>query len=173
MKVIVRNPPRSMVNPRLTPEAEELYKRDPEQFRQIYGDYYIDQIYGGGEFFGLFSFEAKDEAAHDTIKADLSVSLGSFFAGGKLTASFENMTKRASKQSRLEITALMSGGRGLLNPENLEDLRELYRNFNRAVDSHPIDYKVNVTEYKYLPYRRAKAGRKKCIEMMSSDNAEA
>src|SRR6516225_4531545 len=51
-KAVVANPPAFMINPRLTDQAAAIYQRDPEQFRQIFGDVYIDTVIGGGEFFG-------------------------------------------------------------------------------------------------------------------------
>src|SRR5262245_38823620 len=51
LKASVRNPARSMMAPKLTKQAEDVFNRSPDEFRQIYGDTFIDEIHGGGEFF--------------------------------------------------------------------------------------------------------------------------
>jgi hypothetical protein len=86
----VRNPARHMVRPRLTEEAARIYRNDPEEFRQIFGDSFIDEIFSGGDFFGLFIFETHDERSRTDLKASLDVSIGSFLSGGEISASFNN-----------------------------------------------------------------------------------
>lgn len=147
----VRNPPRHMQRPRLSADAARVYRNDPEKFRQIYGDVFIDEIYSGGDFYGLFKFETVDERSHMDLKASLDVSVGTFLAGGEISASFGMAIEEAKKKSQMEIRVLMSGGAGLQNPTNLEELKELYRTFNAKVLERPIDYKASVKDFRYLP----------------------
>jgi hypothetical protein len=147
----VQNPARTMVRPRLSQTASTLYGHDPEGFRQLYGDCYIDEIYSGGDFIGIFKFEAFDETSHSDIRADLHVAIGSFFAGGEINASFQNTIDNHSRHSHTEIKALMSGGKDLQNPTNVAELNTLYKDFNRAVSNNPIDYKATIKEFRYLP----------------------
>lgn len=147
----VRNSPRYMVNPRLTPAADELYRRSPEEFRSLYGESYIDEIYSGGDFYGLFVFETFDERSRTDLQASLRASVGNCLAGGKISASFHTAIEDSKKKSRMEIRAIMSGGVGLENPSNLEELEALYKSFNQKVYEHGVDYKASIKELKYLP----------------------
>jgi hypothetical protein len=147
----VRNQPRSIISPRLRLEAEELYRREPDKFLQIYGDTYIDEVYGGGEFFGLFIFNTREESTRTQLKAELEVSIGTFIAGGGIEAAFSSTVERNSRRASMQLWALMSGGSGLRNPSNLTELADLYGNFNVSVQAHPIDYKVGLKEFRYLP----------------------
>jgi hypothetical protein len=147
----VRNPARHMVRPRLSDEAMRIYRNDPETFRAIYGDAYIDEIYSGGDFYGLFVFESIDEHSLTDIKASLHASIGTFVAGGELDASFKIAVEEAKKKSSMQIKVLVSGGAGLENPTDLEGLKALYANFNQKVLERPIDYKASVKEFRYLP----------------------
>jgi hypothetical protein len=150
-KAEVNNAPRTMVNPVLTADAATMYRRDPNRFRDIYGDTYIDEIYGGGELFGLFVFNTRDENSRSDLKLALDVSIGTFLAGGDLKASFQNTINRHSRTATMQIWALLSGGAGLTNPRDLDDLGNLYSDFNRSVAAHPIDYRASLKEFKYLP----------------------
>jgi hypothetical protein len=51
----------------------------------------------------------------------------------------------------MEIRAIISGGAGLLNPESLTDLSNIYKNFNQAVLEHPVDYQVTLKDFRFLP----------------------
>lgn len=147
----VRNPPRYMVNPHLHPAADEMYRRSVEEFRITYGESYIDEIYSGGDFYGLFVFETFDERSRTDLQASLQVSVGSFLAGGEISASFHSAIEESKKKSKLEIRAIMSGGAGLENPTDIEGLKALYKSFNKSVMEHPVDYKATIKELRYLP----------------------
>lgn len=151
LRAYVRNPPRHMVSARLLPEAKRVYNNDPEEFRQTYGDTFIDEVHSGGDFFGLFIFEAFDERCRTELRAELSASMGALFASGEIKAAFGSAVESAKSKSSMEIRCLMSGGAGLQNPGTMEDLKELYRQFNRSVLEHPIDYKASIKEFRYLP----------------------
>jgi hypothetical protein len=151
LKASVHNPPRHMVAPKLTDEAAAIYKRAPDEFRQTFGDMYIDEIYSGGEFFGLLMFHTHDESSKTSIVAELDMSVGSALAGGSIQATFKSSIEALSKKSSLQITAIMSGGAGLLNPRDIGELDELYHSFNKSVLEHPIDFTVALKEFKYLP----------------------
>lgn len=84
-KIVVRNPPAFMVNPRLADQAAAIYQRNPEDFRQLFGDVYTDTIIGGGEFFGLFIFTTQDTSSQKDVSAELNVSIGNFLEGGQIT----------------------------------------------------------------------------------------
>ncbi len=150
-QVEVQNPPRSMKTPRLTPEAQAIYDRSPDDFAATYGDMFIDEIYGGGEFFGLFTFTTRDESSRTKVSAELNASIGTFFAGGDISAAFETTVSSFKRQASMKIQAVMSGGSGLQNPTNFEQLRALYANFNASVRDHPIDYKASLKDFRYLP----------------------
>jgi hypothetical protein len=150
-KADVRNPPKFMTNARLTDRAMEVYQRDPEEFRRAFGDSYIDEIYSGGEFFGLFIFRTRDESTRTEVSAKLDVSVGSFLAGGSISASFKNTVEEVSRRAQMDIQVIMSGGSGLLNATNLDELSALYRNFNASVRDHGVDYKAAIKEFQYLP----------------------
>ena len=147
----VRNPARHMVRPRLSDEAARIYRNDPETFRGIYGDAFIDEIYSGGDFYGLFVFETVDERSRTDIKASLDASIGTFLTGGKISASFGMAIEEAKKKSSMQIKVLISGGAGLENPTDLEGLKALYSSFNQKVLERPIDYKASVKDFRYLP----------------------
>lgn len=147
----VRNPPRYMDNPRLRPDARATYERDPEEFRNTYGDTYIDEIYSGGDFFGLFSFSTFDEQSRTDLKASLDVSVGTFLFSGEISSSFETAIEQAKKKSTMSIVAFMSGGSGLENPSDIEELKRLYRTFNQRVQEKPVDFKASIKEFRYLP----------------------
>lgn len=150
-KAVVRNPPAFMVNPRLTDQAVAIYQRNPEEFRQLFGDVYIDTIIGGGEFFGLFIFKTQDTSSQNDVSAELNISIGNFLEGGQISAAFHNTIEQVSHRASMEIRAMMSGGAGLLNPQDLDDLATLYKNFNQAVLEHPVDYQVTLKDFRFLP----------------------
>lgn len=147
----VRNPPRTMLRPRLSAEAQRIYRNDPEEFRSIFGDTFIDEIYSGGDFYGLFVLETQDERSRTDIKASLDASIGTFMSGGEISASFEIAIEEAKKKAKMEIKALMSGGAGLENPTDLEGLKRIYRSFNQSVRDNPINYKASIKDFRYLP----------------------
>jgi hypothetical protein len=151
LKASVRNAPRYMIRPRLTNEAARIYRNDPEEFRQIYGDTFIDEIYSGGDFFGLFIFETRDERSRTDIKASLRMSVSGVMAGGTIEAAFRNTLEEASKTSNTQIHVVMAGGRGALNPTNISELNDLYVHFNEMVSSNPVDYQANIKDFRYLP----------------------
>jgi hypothetical protein len=150
-KAVVKNPPAFMVNPRLKDAASAIYTKNPEQFRQLFGDVYIDTITGGGEFFGLFIFKTKDESSKTDVSAELNVSIGNFLEGGQITTSFHDAIEHVSKRATMQIQAIMSGGAGLENPQNLDDLATLYRTFNSAVLAHPVNYQATLKDFRLLP----------------------
>lgn len=147
----VRNPPQHMLRPRLSEEAKRVYRNDPEQFRRIYGDVFIDEIYSGGDFYGLFVFETEDERSRMDIKAELDVSMGNFLTGGEISAEFGMAIEKMKKKAKMEIKALISGGAGLENPTDLDGLKRIYKNFNQSVRDNPIKYKASVKDFLYLP----------------------
>lgn len=147
----VHNPPRHMLRPRLSTEATRVYRNDPEQFRRIYGDVFIDEIYSGGYFYGLFVFETEDERSRMDIKADLDMSMGNFLTGGEISAEFGMAIEKMKKKAKMEIKALISGGAGLENPTDLDGLKRIYKNFNQSVLENPINYKASVKDFQYLP----------------------
>jgi len=151
LKATVQNPPEHMVAPKLTDTAAQLYQRSPEEFRQTFGDVFIDEIYSGGEFFGLFTFESQDESTKTEISAKLDVSVGSVLAGGSVSVAFSNTIEEVSRKSRMFIDVFMSGGIGLHNPRNLEELMTLYTNFNESTATHGTAYQASVKDFQYLP----------------------
>lgn len=151
LHVAVTNPAQYMDNPRISRPAKDAYLRDPDEFRSIYGDYFIDEIYGGGEFFGLFVFETRDERSQTDLSVNAHLSLGNFLAGADITASFKDTIQQFSQKSSMSITAVMDGGSGLQNPSNMDELLDLYRGFNAAVRNHPVSYRAGLKEFRYLP----------------------
>jgi len=150
-KAVVKNPPSFMVNPRLADSAKAIYQSDPEQFRQLFGDVYIDSIISGGEFFGLFIFKTEDESSKTDVSAQLNLSIGNFLEGGEISASFHDTIQRVNTRSQMEIKAFMSGGAGLQNPQNLDDLATLYKTFNKAALDNPVKYQVTLKDFRFLP----------------------
>ncbi|WP_351230156.1 hypothetical protein [Streptomyces sp. NPDC002133] len=147
----VQSPARTMINPRLSAAAKALYETSPGDFRSLYGDHFIDEIYSGGEFFGLFKFETRSERSHSDLQADLRASVGGFFAGGEIKAAFRNAVDTFKQKTNMSILVMMDGSEGLQNPSDLDDLQDLYRGFNAAVRDNPVDYRANLKEMKYLP----------------------
>ena len=147
VKAIVKNSPRYMESIRLTDPAKEAYLNDPNQFVLAYGDTYIDEIYGGGEMFGLLTFNCRDESSKQSLQADLRVSVNAGFAGGSLDASFTDCVKKHSRTSELSINCWLSGGKGLVNPSNLGELTKLYKDFNASAAENPVDYRVTLKPY--------------------------
>lgn len=148
---IVQNPARHMKGARLTPQAEQAYRNSPEQFRLTYGDYYIDEVYSGGDFYGVFVFETYDETSHKDLKMSLDMSIGNFMAGGDVNVAFQSTIDEAKKKSSMQIRVIMAGGSGQLNPTNMEELKDLYKTFNQAVKSDPVDFRCSLKEFAYLP----------------------
>ncbi|ATQ42686.1 LGFP repeat-containing protein [Caulobacter mirabilis] len=169
-RVEVENPPRAMRAPRLTAAAQAIYDRSPEEFTAVYGDTYIDSIYSGGEFYGLFTFRTRDESSKSEVAAELNGEIGNFLAGVEIAASFQNTVARASRKASMSIQAVMSGGSGLHNPASLDELRALYANFNVAVRDHPIDYKAHIKDFRYLPLPR---GASQASRILRRDTIEA
>jgi hypothetical protein len=147
----VRNAPRHMAGARLTPVAAQAYRNDPEAFRLTYGDYFIDEVYSGGDFYGVFVFETFDETSRSALKTSLDMSIGNFMAGGDINIAFQNTIEEAKKRSSMQIRVVMAGGSGQENPTNMQELKELYRNFNKAVRDDPVDFKGTLKEFRYLP----------------------
>lgn len=151
MTVSVRNPPRYMKNPRLGAQAQGIYARDPEEFRRTFGETYIDEIYSGGDFYGLFTFNTYDERNRTDLKASLDASVGGLFMGGDISASFASTVEEAKRHSSMDIRASMSGGSGLKNPRTLDELMQLYTDFNAKVQTNPVDFRASIKDFQYLP----------------------
>lgn len=152
LSVDVRNSPRRMRQPRLSAEATRIYRNDPEHFRQIYGDVFIDEIYGGGDFFGLCIFEAFDERSYTAIKASLAASIQVVLIGGAdIQTEFSSTFSKVEKKSSLTMLSIMSGGARLENPGTIGELLQLYKTFNAKALEHPIDYKASIKDFRYLP----------------------
>lgn len=165
----VKNPPRFMVNRQLLPEAQALAISDIDQFRRTYGDSFIDEIYGGGEFYGLFVFTAHDEHQHREISASLDVSYGGLFAGGEIKAEFKQAFESASKKASTQIWTMRSGGSGIQNPTTLEELLTIYKDFNAMVAANPVDYQASVVNWENFPLppvesRAERVARTDCVE---------
>lgn len=147
----VRNPARHMQNPRLSEDARLAYRHDPDAFYDTYGNGYIDEIYTGGEFLGLFTFETFSERARAELKASLNASIGTFFTGGEVRSSFAMAIEEAKSKANMEIRVVRSGGSGVDNPTDIEQLKHLYRSFNAQVLEHPVEFMAAIKEFKYLP----------------------
>jgi hypothetical protein len=145
------NSPKTMASPKLKPEAVATYNRDPEEFRRVYGDSFVDVVYDGGDLNVLFMFHTHDESSKQTISAGLRGSVGGFIAGGSVTADFNKSVEEAKKSSEMEIRAFISGGRGVLNPASMDDAIELYKKFNQQVSDAGIAYKASLKPWEYLP----------------------
>jgi hypothetical protein len=145
------NPPKTMVVPKLKPDAVATYERDPEEFRRVYGDSFVDVVYDGGDLNVLFMFRTHDESSKQAISASLRGSVGNFIAGGSVTAEFNRSVEEAKKSSEMEIRAFISGGRGVVNPAGMDDAIELYKQFNRQVAQAGVAYKATLKPWEYLP----------------------
>lgn len=151
LTVSVRNTARYMRNPRLSEAAMVAYRRDPDAFHDTYGDGYIDEIYTGGEFLGLFTFETFSDQARMELRSSLNASIGTFFIGGEVQSSFAMAIEEAKTRANMEIRVFRSGGSGVENPTDIEQLKELYRSFNAQVLEHPVEFMAGIKEFKYLP----------------------
>ncbi|MFI5825483.1 LGFP repeat-containing protein [Streptomyces rishiriensis] len=151
MHARAENAPRHMTGARLKPEAETIYRNDPEAFRRSFGDSYIDEIYTGGALTVLYMFHTRDESSKRDLSASLRASVGGFMAGGDISASFSSTVQTAQKASDLEIKAFISGGRGVLNPTNLNETIELYRHFPDTVLNAGTPYSATVKPWAELP----------------------
>lgn len=167
----VRNPPRYMVNPRLSDQAKQMYRNDPETFRSTYGETFIDEIYSGGDFYGLFIFNTYDERSRTELKASLDVSIGGFLAGGNISMAFESAIEESKSRSSMEIRAIMSGGSGLQNPSTLEELKQLYRNFNAEVQRNPVDFQASIKDFRYLPLPQGPTFAEQAVRRDTIDNS--
>jgi hypothetical protein len=170
LKSTVTNAARYMQNPRLSESARIAFQTDPENFRNIYGTHYIDEIYGGGAFFGLFAFETMDERSQNSLSIDLRASIGGFLgAGGEITASFQHAVETYKSKTNMSIHVVYDGGAGLQNPSSLEDLKSLYSAFARNVRDNAIDYQASLKEFRYLPLP---AGRSWVEQLVRADTIE-
>lgn len=150
-KCTVRNPAAYMVRPRLSAIAQEVYGKNPEEFRAVFGDSYIDEIFSGGDFYGLFVMETKDERTKEELGAKLSAKVNGLMVGGEINAEFKNVTEEFQGKTTTTIDAIINGGAAQANPTDVEDLRNLYQSFNKSVLDSPIDYQASLKEFKYLP----------------------
>jgi hypothetical protein len=151
LQATVENPPKFMIRPRLTDEANALYLRDPEEFRQIYGDSYIDEIYSGGRFIGLLMFRLHEEKDHQQVSATLDASYGTMFAKGEISVGFQQSIEQVSSQATLEIRVWMDGGSGIQNATDMVGLQKIYADFNGLVARNPVDYRASIKEFRLLP----------------------
>jgi hypothetical protein len=170
--VIVSNPPKTLVNRRLKPEALALAKRDIHKFRNTYGDYFIDEVFSGGEFRGLYIFTAHDKTTKEHIEASFSASYGPPFAHGELNANFGKDYERALSKSTLQVRAMILGGKDIENPSNKDGLIAVYEAFNKQVGAHPIDHQASIQKWEYFPLPEGESiavsqVRDDCIEQCS------
>jgi hypothetical protein len=147
----IQNPRQYMVDVELTDDAKATYNRDKEEFRRLYGDCFVDEIYTGGEFYGLVTFETRDETTQEQTGASLRLALGGFIAGGEINASFSEAIKTASRKSRISIDSMTSGGIGLQNATNPAELIDAFRAFGQSAAEHGVEYRASIKEFKYLP----------------------
>jgi hypothetical protein len=151
MKATAQNRPSYMINPRLTDEAAKIYRTDPEKFRQVYGDSYIDEVWTGGEFFGLFTFETQDESSKESLSAELNVAVNNFVASGDIHASMSSQIQTLSSKSKTSVKVLMSGGKGIVNACSPGDLYKIFQNFNESIATNGVPYQVSIKDFKFLP----------------------
>lgn len=151
MRATVRTPPSYMLDPIMKQDAGDLWGENQDEFRSIYGDHFVDEVYSGGEFFGLFVFETFDEASHSALQASLRAAATGLVLGAEIQVSVKSAISEFEKRSSMSIYAAMDGGAGLQNPTNMTQLETLYRDFNRQVGLHPVPYQVSLKDYRYLP----------------------
>ncbi|RYP88667.1 hypothetical protein EKO23_01895 [Nocardioides guangzhouensis] len=145
------NPPRYMQKPKLRGAAEVMYRNNPEEFRQSFGDCFVDEVYTGGSLAILFMFHTRDESSSRTVSAELNGAVGGLIAGGEISGSFTSVVQSAQSKSDLRISAFISGGRGVVIPANPEEAISLFKSFPAAVLNAGVPHQVTAKPWREFP----------------------
>ena len=149
---IVKNPVLLMSNVKLIPEAKDLYAKNPESFKQRYGDMYVNGIRTGGEMFGLILMRTTSSEHKSALSTSLHASGGFGLVSASLDASVTHSIQEAIKDTDASIYVHTSGYTPPHYPQTVPELLELAASFPAQVKSagQATPYAMDLLDYKFL-----------------------
>lgn len=136
---------------RLLPRYKKLLadgKKD--QFKAECGDAFVDGVQQGREFYGTVTIDKQDLKSFSKFATDNNVNYESPSIQVNLDAKFEKSMENSFGRENIKINARSSGVEGIKNPTNLEQLRDIYENFNHMKGGN-TDIKLHLVSYTALP----------------------
>jgi len=151
--VLVTNKQLLLSEIKMTPEAEEIYIKNPDEFIDYYGDSFVSGLITGGEFFGVLEIKTHSEIEFSKLKAELSAKggWGVYDASGKVT--FSKALEEIKTSYEMTATVYRHGGIGELKKMTPEDLIQSALDFPASVSGERgFPRSVILVPYQDIPH---------------------
>ena len=149
--VEVTNAFMSMDDP-LKPDAEELLRtKQPDRFRERFGDVFIAGISTGGEYFAVYQISGTDEHEKEQVSIAINASYQALIASAALGVKINSMTE--SSKSHLEVSTFtfQLGGANTMADQTPEQIMTKAHNFAPSVcGEFSVPYSMLPASYRSL-----------------------
>ncbi|MDK9726118.1 MAG: hypothetical protein OEL88_14700 [Sterolibacteriaceae bacterium MAG5] len=141
-------PPNAIV---LHPYYADLSATNPDEFRRLCGDSFVQAINEGGELAVRYTFMTRSAEEQATISAAVTASAD--VSGVNVTAStnFKSATSSYNSSGQLAVDSAIIGGSGLAPAKDIDGINALVGGFASAVQANPAKFSITITDYSTLP----------------------
>ncbi len=146
VRVVVKKPLRQMMNVELKNDAEQLLKKNPEKFRQAYGDEFVKGIITGGEYFAILEVKATNQEDQKKI----STSIRAKGHGWKVAGAFQNAISEIAKSYSIDVISEQLGGSDTSIKETVEEIVNHAKNFPQTLRKDAIAYEATFLDYQAI-----------------------
>jgi len=134
--------------------AKELARTGNEKrFKELFGDYYVQAISEGGEFYAIVEVVALSKEDEKKIAGSLEASYGVPIAGIdlKIGANNDEISKISKKEINIYIRQVGGTGEAMVFQNDMDKLIETAKNFSLALaGNNGVNYRAHLKSYKTL-----------------------
>lgn len=146
VRVVIKNPWRQMSDIKLNEEAKQLLQKNPEMFRQSYGDEFIKGLITGGEYFAILEIETTNHEEQQTISNSIRAQVPNW----KIDSAFQNSISKIAGSHSIKIISEQSGGSDTRLAQSIDEIIERAVNFPEKVREKAIPYQAIFLDYKAI-----------------------
>ncbi|MDZ8078761.1 MAG: hypothetical protein RMX35_06620 [Nostoc sp. DcaGUA01] len=146
VRVVVKNPWRQMLSIKLNNDAQQLLKKNPETFRQSYGDEFVKGLISGGEYFAILDVEATNQEEQQKISNSIRAEGSTWEVAG----AFKNSISKIAKNSSIKVISEQLGGSDTTVTQSVEEIINRAVNFPDKVREKAIPYQAIFLDYKAI-----------------------